>query len=154
MVFVKAAATRHPRVLGALYGALGKSFVTLRTFVVTSSLMDDRDMSFNSAFLSESCTALGTFIVTFSLMHDRYMFTENTSFSEFRTALRTFVDIRPRSKHRWRPRKTKDIYLKKFSPPVRVGVAHVCDALAFGDACGRLPRSRGCCVRDLTRAAQ
>ena len=116
--------------------------------------MDGSDVDFEIVSLSESFAALRTKIVTFSLMHDRYMFTENTSFSEFRTALRTFVDIRPRSKHRWRPRKTKDIYLKKFSPPVRVGVAHVCDALAFGDACGRLPSARASCVRDLTRAAQ
>ena len=122
--------------------------------MVTFSLMNGSHVESETGNLVESRIAERTLVVSSSLMESSDVEFENASYFESSVTLRTFVDIRPRSKHRWRPRKTKDIYLKKFSPPVRVGVAHVCDALAFGDACGRLPSARASCVRDLTRAAQ
>ena len=116
--------------------------------------MDSSDMITKIASYSESFVTLRTFVVTISLMYDRDVAFELEICSESFVTLRTFVDIRPRSKHRWRPRKTKDIYLEKIFTSGEGGRRANCDALAFGDACGRLPSARASCVRDLTRAAQ
>ena len=78
--------------------------------------MDSSDMITKIASYSESFVTLRTFVVTISLMYDRDVAFELEICSESFVTLRTFVDIRPRSKHRWRPRETKDIYLKILAP--------------------------------------